>query len=207
MLSNSFNLVEITDLNDDLLLPWLDLYETTFPPNERELVSSKLSLLKTNVGKNEKKEIMLVATNEQKSLIGIINYEFNEELSVAILWYFAIKEGLQSKGLGSQMYREFTSQLVLRGIQTLFFEIEIPEKVETKEKRQLAERRIEFYRRLNAKLLTGVRYMQHVGSHQPPTPMHIMVYSLQPLDAQIAYDLAKAIFEDNIEQIDSLALN
>ena len=207
MTLNSFNLVEIADLNDGLLLPWLDLYETAFPPNERELVSSKLDLLKAKMRGDAEEETMLAAVVEQQTLIGIVDYEVNQALSVALLWYFAVKRELRGKGLGSQIYRELIAQLAAKGIRTLIVEVEMPEEAESKEKYRWAERRIAFYRRLGAKLLTGVHYMQDVGWHQPPTPMHIMVHPLQPLDAQSAYDLAKAIFEDAIEQTGPLALS
>ena len=37
--------VPIEDLHDELLLPWLDLYETAFPPTERVLISTILENL------------------------------------------------------------------------------------------------------------------------------------------------------------------
>jgi hypothetical protein len=35
----ALSLSEIRSLDDPLLLPWLDLYETAFPPRERNLES------------------------------------------------------------------------------------------------------------------------------------------------------------------------
>ena len=32
-MENELTFVEITRLDDPILLPWLDLYETAFPPN------------------------------------------------------------------------------------------------------------------------------------------------------------------------------
>jgi len=168
METKSFSLVELIDVNDDLLLPWLDLYETALPANERELVSSQLGLLKAKSRNDEKEQVMLAAIDEQGALFGIIQYQFNRQLSVALLWYFAVNRELRNKGLGSQMYRELCAQLTSGGIRALIFEVEIPEDAESKEGRQLAERRIAFYRRLGAKLLTGVHYLQYVGWHQPP---------------------------------------
>jgi GNAT superfamily N-acetyltransferase len=203
---DSFRLVELNNINDDLLLPWLDLYETAFPANERVLVSLLLGTLKARQRNEVGKEFLLAAVDQERTLTGMIQYEFNESLSTALLWYFAVKPEIRSKGMGSQMFREFCDMLVAGGTHTLMFEIEIPELNESEEERLLAERRINFYRRLGAKILTGIHYLQYVGPHQPPTPMHLMVKPLHPLSAQTAYELAKTVFDDAIEQTGPLSL-
>ena len=52
---------ELTSLEDGLLLPWLDLYETAFPPYEKVLVSHFLSLLKSKNSDQGKAEFVLRA--------------------------------------------------------------------------------------------------------------------------------------------------
>jgi hypothetical protein len=104
---DSFRLVELNNINDDLLLPWLDLYETAFPANERVLVSLLLGTLKARQRNEVGKEFLLAAVDQERTLTGMIQYEFNESLSTALLWYFAVKPEIRSKGMGSQMFREF----------------------------------------------------------------------------------------------------
>ena len=71
-------LTEITTLDADLWLPWLDLYETAFLPAERMLVSFYLRLLR------EKQERLqpdhhLLAVQCEESFVGLAHYVTVEE--------------------------------------------------------------------------------------------------------------------------------
>ncbi|QPC81350.1 GNAT family N-acetyltransferase [Phototrophicus methaneseepsis] len=206
MTINQISLQELTDLNDDLLLPWLDLYEISFPPNEKELVSSKLGLLKSKMAGEKSNKYMLAAIDQENSLVGLVNYQTTKDANNAILWYLAVQPELRSKGFGSIIYREFTRSLNTNNIHALFFEVEIPELAHTAEEQDLARRRIEFYRRLGAKVLTGIHYLQYIGPHLPPTPMHIMVQPFNALEVQEIFNRAKGIFGDTLEQVSDLDL-
>ena len=59
---------EITELGDDLLLPWLDLYETPFPPTEKVLVSDHVKVLKDKASGLEA-EHHLLATRARNPLL------------------------------------------------------------------------------------------------------------------------------------------
>lgn len=198
--------VEIVGIDDDLLLPWLDLYETAFPPTERVLVSSQLKLLKHRAPDEAADHHILAVLNEQGSLTGMLQYEVIQNVSAAFLWYFAVQPEHRGKGLGTQMYQELWHRLDLDTSTVLVFEVEMPEEAQSQEQRRLAERRIAFYHRQGARLLRGVHYMQSVGWHQPLTPMHVMVHAHEQIDALTAYDMARAVFQDSISQIGQLAL-
>ena len=207
MESDTLRFVEITDINDDLLLPWLDLYETAFPPPERILISAHLRILKGKAAGEARHDHMLAALDAPGSLIGLLQYEILPEADAGFLWYLAVQAKERNRGLGTRMYRELWDRLDAETCSALVFEVEIPEHVESQEDRHLAERRIAFYRRQGAKLLGGVRYIQSVGWHQPSVPMHVMVHPRERIDPQAAYDLAKAIFEDSITQVGRLSLD
>jgi len=198
--------VELVNMDDDLLLPWLDLYETVFPPSERLLVSNQLQFLKRRAAGDGKDNHMVAALDAQGCLTGLLQYSIGPEASVAFLWYFAVQPTERGKGLGAEMYGELWNRLDAAACRALVFEVEIPEETESDEQRRLAERRITFYRRLGARLLRGVSHMQYVGWHQAPIPMHVMVHSREPLVAQVAYDIAKAVLEDSISQVAHLSL-
>lgn len=204
--TNTFNLVEIEGLNDGLLLPWFDLYETLFPSNERMLVSAQIGALQARMRGEETHDHLLAAVNDQQELIGMIHYLLVPESEVACLWYFAIRSNLHSQGLGSAMFRRLCDHLQPLNIRAMLFEVEIPAQAETPEQHELAIRRITFYRRLGAHVLTGIDYLQDIGWHQPPTPMYLMVYPLRPLDAPQALELAEAVFEGYVKQTGPLAL-
>jgi len=195
--------VPIEDLHDELLLPWLDLYETAFPPTERVLISTILENL-GNQKFNKERDMHIDAIMVKNNLfIGIAMYELPLDKPVAILWYVAVDPEQRSKGWGSLIYHQLLSKLDPKVITGLFFEVEIPNDSHSSSD---AVKRIRFYQKNGAKLLTGIHYMQSVGWHQPPTPMHIMVHPLQPMDAETAYKLAYSIFGEAMQKTGTLAL-
>ncbi|MBN2394523.1 MAG: GNAT family N-acetyltransferase [Anaerolineae bacterium] len=204
----NLQITEIADLNDDLLIPWLDLYETAFPPTERMLVSFYLRLLR------EKREGMhpdhhLLAVQRESVFVGLAHYVVIAEQKLVWLWMFAVTPEARNHGIGAAMYEEIVRRLPDWTI-AILIEVERPDLAQTEAERELAERRIAFYRRQGALLLEGVHYVQSVGPHQPPLPMHVMVHPLVPLDAETAFRLACAVFGDSaggesITQIGSLA--
>jgi GNAT superfamily N-acetyltransferase len=188
----------ITSSSDPLFIPWLDLYETAFPPREKILVSTLLKILQQ--GSDGTRLAALLDETEQ--FAGMMMYQVSQEHRLALLWYFAILPDLRSKGLGGIAYRQLIQNLDPATCKGLFFEVEIPDE----HNREEAERRIAFYRRNGAFVLDGIEYMQYVGWHQPPTPMHIMVHPLVPLTPQEAYDTARLAFEDTMKQTGVLSL-
>jgi GNAT superfamily N-acetyltransferase len=198
--------VEITDISDDFLLPWLDLYETAFPPAERTLVSEQLKLLKGEAADEASNHYMLAMLDAEGTMIGLMQYEVLVESGVAFLWYMAVRLEERNTGLGTRIYSLLWDRLAEEWCDFLVFEVEIPEQVESQEDRSLAERRIAFYRRQGAQLLGGVRYIQSIGWHQPPTPMHVMVHCRDRKDPQAAFHLAKSVFGDSMTQVGRLYL-
>ena len=205
--SRELQLVEIVNLNDDLFLPWLDLFETAFPAPERVLVSSQLQLLRAKMAGATTDHHLLAALDGERALVGMLQYQVLPKIPAAFLWYFAIKPNERSKGLGSQMYQAMLKRLGPASPRAIIFEVEIPDDAPSDEQRRLAERRITFYRRLGARLLGGVHYIQQVGWHQPPIPMHVMLQPLLAMDPHDAYQLAKEVFEDSITQIGTPTLD
>lgn len=198
------HITEITDPDDDLLLPWLDLYETAFPPPERMLVSFYLRLLR------EKRDGLhpdhhLLAVQREGVFVGLAHYVIIPEEHLAWLWMFAVTPEARNQGLGAAIYGEIKRRLP-PGTVAMLIEVERPDLAHTEAERELAERRIAFYRRQGAQLLEGVYYVQSVGPHQPPLPMHVMLHPLQTLDAEWAFVLTCAVFGNSITQTGTLSL-
>ena len=203
MNAEDLSFVEITSLHDDLLLPWLVLYETAFPASERVLVASILSILKKKM-LGEQDDMCLLAVNDPAGkIVGMAMFNARPGSGLAVLWYIAVVKELRGRGLGSIIYYEVLHRVYSLQAGTLFFEVEFPEDHNDAEARQ----RIRFYKKQGALLLTGIHYMQKVGWHQTPIPMHLMIHPCHPMDAQTAFNLAKSIFNDAIEQVDTLGLD
>ena len=195
--------ITINDPHDDLFLPWLDLFETAFPPNEKILVSAILNILR-NKSKGEAQGMKIVAIlDENDKFISMAMYQLPPDKPVGVLWYVAVLPDQRSKGWGSKIYNGILSQINPKIHKALVFEVEIPGGADLSPD---AERRIRFYQKNGAKLLTGIHYLQSVGWHQPPTPMHIMIHPMQPMDAEAAYELAHNIFEEAMQKTGPLTL-
>jgi GNAT superfamily N-acetyltransferase len=202
MLPVEFKLHWITSLDDPWLLPWLELYETAFLPHERVLIAGLLMQIKEQSQGNADPVYFSAWIGADDEFKGMAYYEMDQALG--ILWYLAIDPRWRNLGLGADFYRALLQEVKNLGGRMLLFEVEIPAEIQNPEQRGLAERRIRFYQRQGAFLLDGITYMQYVGSHVPPTPMHLMVHPLQPLVPQEAFDLARLVFGDNLQQIGAI---
>ncbi len=214
---DEYRLVELLSLEDDLLLPWLDLYETAFPPSERALVSQILRMLKDRSGETGVEPCQVIHAlvdgveyngveyNSERSLVGISLCQFNASLKAGFLWYLAVTPEMRGQGLGTCLYQMVCEQ-VFRRAEILIFEVEMPERAHTPEERQWCERRIRFYQRNGAQLLTGIHYLQTVGAHQPPLPMHLIAHSHTGMSASQVLEIAMQMFGSAIQQTGEPAL-
>jgi len=201
-----YKTVELDGLHDPLLPAWLDLYETAFPANERLLVSHFIRLLKKK-GNGESANVWLSALlKDSNPLAGMAVYQIVPKQSIAYLWYIAIYPKVRNQGLGSGYYLEIVANAFELGGKMLFFEVEIPDLAEDEETKSYARRRIAFYQRNGAALLTGVHYMQSVGDHVPCHQMHLMVHAQGLLTADEAFQRMKELLGNDLQQIGPLAL-
>ncbi len=213
-------LVEICNPADPLLLPWLNLYETAFPPGERILVSRVLNVLHEQQRGIHRGAHLLAAVEAEDqtpgirpqtsslitkrqitdpSLQGIIfDYEPLARKS-AFLWYIAVAPGMRGQGLGSWLYHQVLARLD-PSVRAMIFDLEDPREMHTSQEKDIARRRIQFYRRQGARLLGGIRYLQTVGTHMPPIPLLLMVHPIQEISPREAFDLAEEEFGGSILQ-------
>ncbi|HPH96430.1 MAG TPA: GNAT family N-acetyltransferase [Anaerolineaceae bacterium] len=203
----NLNIHEIANLQDEFLLPWLDLYETAFPPSEKILISTYLRLFQVGKIGPHAENHLLAVLNENGDLAGMAHYEKTLEPGTpASLWYLAVQPGQRGGGLGAHIYQHVLAQCREKQAPALLFEVELPEEMSSEAARVLAGRRIQFYERQGALRLTGVHYLQVVGWHQTPMPMQVMVHPLQALTPEQAFELAAWQYEENIRQTGTLRL-
>ncbi len=207
MVSSTLHLAELNSLTDPLLLPWLKLYETAFPATERMLIATHLQVIAARGEGQHHESVYLAATDEAGEFVGLAQYEVMDEARAACLWYFAVVPERRCQGLGAAIYQEVARRLGSLELQAMLIEVERPDHAASPEGAELAQRRIGFYRRQGARLLRGIHYLQSVGPHQPPIPMHLMVHPFAPLDPADAFAVAKVVFGEDLTQTGSLALD
>lgn len=197
--------VEITEANDELLPKWLDLYETAFPPEEKVLVSEFLWLLGEKRDGNRRNSHIQAVLDGDDLFVALLRYDLGKEPGIAYLWYLAVDPEARSGGIGSACFREVVRRAQEAQLRAVVFEVEIPEHFDDMERREYARRRIEFYRRQGALVLSGIRYIQRLPN-QPEIPLHIMVRPIDPTTPQDAFEMARLLFDD-VTQIGELGLS
>ncbi len=198
--------IELEDRCDDLLLPWFNLYETAFPPNERMLVSWFLGMLRDREEGIGQERHLIAAVDSPGNLVGMAAYIDLVDLQATFLWYLAVQPQERNQGIGSWLYGEILRRIP-PGYRAMIFDVERPEDMQSDELRVWARRRLGFYRRQGARLLQGVATTISVGAHQPPTPMQLMIHPLADIDEQQAFELARAVYGDDARQIGPLKLD
>lgn len=175
--SGSCHLREIKGLQDDGLCAWLDLYELSFPPSQRILVSNILRGVRefddaARHAEHQKPGEYLLAADEIGQVIGMAQWGFYQRFSTAYLGYFAIAPEMRCQGLGVQVYHLLLDRMAGYGLDMLLFDVEKPELATGGSKD--ARRRIAFYQRQGARMLEGITFKW------PYPPMEqFMIY--QPL--------------------------
>jgi ribosomal protein S18 acetylase RimI-like enzyme len=190
-------------VDDPLLLPWLELYETAFPAHERILIAHILRSLQP-LGSDDNARL-LALLDDAGQLAGLIMFQLYPQMDIGFLYYLATRPELRGQGQGAAFYQKAVDSL-FREVSWLVFEVEKPELAEDEAHRQLAERRIRFYQRQGARLLQGIAYLQDVGPHCPPTPMHLMFQARPgvPLEPQAAFDAVAPLLGENLAQTGTL---
>src|ERR1044071_7893164 len=159
--------IEFHEINSTLDPDWPDwkrIYLDSFPVSER---MSEAYFLEVFDAKDPTKHVLSIRVDDEP--IGIVYYEEVSEARAVYLWYLAIDRAKRGGGVGSGVYRELNRRLSSQ-FDLLAFEVEIPELAHGgPEGKQTAQRRIDWYRSLGARLLEGVEYLQNVDTGAPPT--------------------------------------
>jgi len=196
--------VDIGDPTDKLFDAWLDLYQASFPPEERIPASDFVRLLREKAAGTRPNSHIQAVLDQSGEFVALLRYDLGKEPGIAYLWYLAVDPAARGGGIGSECFSEVVRRAEEGRLRAVVFEVEIPEHFDNPERREFARRRIEFYRRQGALVLRGIRYIQQLPG-QPPIPLHIMVRPIESVSAQEAFEMARKLF-DNVTQVGELEL-
>lgn len=201
---------EILSIQDPSWDSWQAIYYDSFPKNERMTERFFLRLLKKKAAKRARDDHLWAISHKDEPglVLAIAYFQTLRKLKIGYLWYIAIRQGHRGQGLGADIYAAILSQVKPEGFKLAIFEVEKPEQVATRgaAARDLAERRIQWYRRQGAKLLGGVRFFQKVDAPVAPIEMRVMAHLFAEMTPKEVFKIAAKLFKKDLLKIGSLSL-
>ncbi len=190
----------ITELHP-LWPQWVGLYLDSFPVYER----MRLSAIKDGLDEPDKGRYALAFTDSHAdtTLCGLAYLIIRTNEPVAYLVYFAVNTQMRNRGLGVQLYEAICSYCREKGCNSLFFEVEHPD--DPHMDTQMANRRIGWYLRHGAELITGIDLWQRVSDELPSIHYYIVAHRLGDVDDATLTSTAMSLFH-GAEQISELRL-
>ena len=185
-------------LRDPFLGPWLDLYETAFPFEERVPISHFLEVIAARADNRSTNEELIAVLDEEDRFAGLLELNLNESLRAAGLYYFAVDPARRGQGLGAQIYAGMLQRCRRFGCDLVVFDLEDPADCPTPEAQAFARRRIEFYQRQGAQLLPGVSYRFRREPTSPGAQLLVMAHFLEPAPIEAAFPAAQALLSKDI---------
>lgn len=164
---------EIKDFNSLEFKQSLDIYQSSFPPNETRSTEKLIEMLKDD------KDYHLFLALHNSSVIGISLLYIFKTLKVGLLDYIAVSTKYQRKGIGKALFQftckkcsSYTSDVI-----GLLIEVQ-KENVADLNENYIRKNRIKFYTRLGAKVLDGVNYLLRPQNGGNLEEMYLMMRSL-----------------------------
>jgi len=194
---------EIMNTADVLWAPWQEIYLASFPPNERMTLSYFEQILVRREVDDPLHILAMMDPEDQNHVVCIAHYEVDIARKLSILRYLATGAGLRGNGFGAEMYLAVRDRSRTDGADLMVFEVEIPAVTAgtSPETAELARRRIQWYGRLGAVMVHGIRYTLDVDSTDERTPMYLMVHTDSEMDPEEIYGRLSAFFGSSVQRI------
>jgi len=168
--------MEVRDFDSIEFKQSLEIYKSSFPPNETRSIEKVVAMLK-----NDKDYHLFIAKNDN-FVVGISLLYVFRSLNIGLLDYMAVSPNYQRRGIGRDLFR-YTLQWCTSQVYNLIgVLIEIQkENVPDSHEIFIRKNRINFYARLGAKVLDGVKYLLPSQDNGEPEEMYLMLAPLAEL--------------------------
>jgi hypothetical protein len=186
--------------------PWWEIYNEAFPPNEREPSQVIVSTLETGMGQ-------AFAARSNGETIAIATTHLLKNPPAVFLVYLATKKGLRGRGCGGELleqaWKSGCQTLSERGLPVtgLVAEVDAPDECDDTEEKHVRERRIAFFARHGAELLSR-EYTQPAVDGRTTVPMRLVFRPAQDFevsDSTFTDALVRAIYLEKYHAANGIA--
>lgn len=200
MTIHSTYLTKITDLDSNAFQTCMQLYENSFPPEERKSFASIKVLL-------EKQVYCLYALElvPQCTIIGFALIMLHKKPDFLFIDNIAIDKAWQGKGYGSELIRQVTASQSSQSL-GVFLEVEKPELADDSADRRVREKRLDFYSALGFIPFKDIPYLFPV-QNDTPIPLLLMFKpapGVHKLTAETVKQMIKAVYYNIHSDVDNL---
>lgn len=160
-------IVELVDIHSDLTCQALAICREAFPLEEREPEEHILASIRKNAQPPASgyKAFHFWAVVEQNRVAGIAFFGYCCQTRLGFISYFAVRLSRRGEGVGSQLYQELITQVKSDALQTgasvlgVCFEVEKPGLARNEAEFLLRQRRIRFYGRNGAFVISQIDFI------------------------------------------------
>jgi len=167
---------EVQDFDSLEFKQSLDIYESSFPPNETRATENVIKMLKEDM------DYHLFVALDNKVVVGISLLYVFRSLNIAFLDYMAVAPNHQRRGIGKNLFRFMAQWCSTQPYSVIGLLMEI-QKEDVADKHEKVKRmdRIRFYVGLGAKVLDGVKYMLPSQDNSKMEETYLMIAPLTEL--------------------------
>jgi GNAT superfamily N-acetyltransferase len=169
-------ILKLTDLNSSEFKYSLEIYKSSFPPNQTRPIEKVVEMLQND------KNYELFCCLKDSSVVGIsLLYTFRS-LGIGLLDYLSVMSDYRGQGLGKEIF-EATFKKFLSNVQAyatgLLIEVQREDRADNLQQAENSTRknRIMFYMKMGARILDGVNYLLPpiVHNNDQPEEMYLMI--------------------------------
>jgi len=172
---------EVTSLAEGLAAQAKDLYERSFPPEERNGFDEMIASLGGPPEADGRPRLIIAVRDD--ALLGLSFFKYYSEPEFGYLWYICVDLETRGSGVGTKLYQDSVAALTQaaresgRRIKGMIFEVE---RLDSQAHPVIGDpiRRVKFYERLGARLILGYDYWQPPKPPHGPVPLQLMFHPL-----------------------------